>query len=92
MNNSNLQNSQLSDVIENAMKSEVISQINPFPIDAFPLLFKDFILDLQKSLNYSHDYTGTAILTAIATAIAIATITLTTISAEEDKRLWNHLS
>ena len=69
MNNSNLQNSQLSDVIENAMKSEVISQINPFPIDAFPLLFKDFILDLQKSLNYSHDYTGTAILTAIATAI-----------------------
>jgi hypothetical protein len=42
---------------------------NEFPINVFPPLFKDLIMDCNKSLNFPIDYTGTAILTAISTAI-----------------------
>lgn len=37
---------------------------NLFPIDAFPQLFKELTLELDKSLNYPIDYTASAILVA----------------------------
>lgn len=69
MRDSKPQAKQLSGVVENAMNSEQIATQNPFPIDAFPLPFKDLVTDLNKSLNFPIDYTGTAILTAVATAV-----------------------
>lgn len=42
---------------------------NRFPIEVFPYLFKDLVIDLKESLNYPIDYTATAILTAMATMI-----------------------
>lgn len=59
----------LSNAIDTAMNTEQIATQNPFPIDAFPLLFRDLVIDLSKSLNFPIDYTGTAILTAVATAV-----------------------
>lgn len=59
----------LSNAIDDAMQSKQLVKDNAFPINAFPLLFKDLIIDLNKSLNFSTDYTGTAILAAIATTI-----------------------
>jgi hypothetical protein len=59
----------LSKAIDDSMKSETLANDNPFPIDAFPQLFSDLIVDLSKSLRFPHDYTGTAILTAISCAV-----------------------
>lgn len=59
----------LSTAIDNAMNSVLISSENQFPIDALPKLFNDLTIDLNKSLNFPIDYTGTAILTAVATAV-----------------------
>ena len=59
----------LGAAIDNAMESEVVSSENQFPIDVFPNIFKDLVIDLNKSLNFPIDYTGTAILTAIATVV-----------------------
>jgi len=42
---------------------------NPFPIDIFPSFFKELTIELNKSLNYPIDYTGTALLTAISVTI-----------------------
>lgn len=42
---------------------------NSFPIDVFPQIFRDVVIDLHKSLNYPIDYSATAILTAISTAM-----------------------
>lgn len=69
MNSSKPQAKAFSDVIDKAMTTEQTATLNPFPIDAFPLLFRDLITDLNKSLNFPIDYTGTAILTAVATAV-----------------------
>jgi hypothetical protein len=72
MNNSNTQAKGLNDLsnaIDNAMTTEQTATNNPFPIDAFPLLFRDLITDLNTSLKFPIDYTGTAILTAVATAV-----------------------
>ena len=69
MDNSKQQEGALSKVIECAMQGNEFVNDNAFPVDAFPLLFKDLIIDLKKSLNFPTDYTGTAILTAIATTI-----------------------
>jgi hypothetical protein len=69
MSNSKTQAKDLSTAIDNAMKSEAVANENPFPLNAFPLLFRDVMTDLHNSLNYPIDYTGTAILTAVATAI-----------------------
>ncbi len=59
----------LSKAIDDSMQCETLANDNPFPIDAFPKLFSDFIVDLNKSLKFPHDYTGTAILTAISCAV-----------------------
>ena len=59
----------LSKGIDDSMQCETLANDNPFPIDAFPQLFSDFIVDLNKSLKFPHDYTGTAILTAISCAV-----------------------
>lgn len=59
----------LSKAIDDAMQGEQLVNENAFPINAFPLLFRDLIIDLKESLNFPTDYTGTAILTAIATTI-----------------------
>ena len=59
----------LSNAIDDSMKCETLANDNPFPIDAFPQLFSDLIVDLSKSLRFPHDYTGTAILTAISCAV-----------------------
>lgn len=59
----------LGALIDTAMGSEAVSSENPFPTDVFPKLFKDLVIDLNKSLNFPIDYTGTAILTAVATAV-----------------------
>jgi hypothetical protein len=59
----------LNTAIDNAMTNILISSENQFPIDIFPKIFKDLIIDLNKSLNFPIDYTGTAVLTAIATVI-----------------------
>ncbi len=42
---------------------------NKFPVEVFPLLFQDLIIECNRSLNFPTDYTGTAILSAISTAI-----------------------
>ena len=55
---------ELSTVIDSAMNSEEVANEN-----AFPLLFRDLIKDLHKSLNYPIEYTGIAILTAVANVI-----------------------
>jgi hypothetical protein len=59
----------LHSAIDTAMNSVSVSSENQFPIDVFPKLFKDLIIDLNKSLNFPIDYTGTAILTAVATVV-----------------------
>lgn len=59
----------LSTAIDTAMQGEVIASENPFPINAFPLLFRDLIIDLNKSLSFPIDYTGTALITTMATVI-----------------------
>lgn len=59
----------LSSEVDKAMNEVVISSENQFPIDAFPKVFKDVIFDLNQSLNFPIDYTGTAILTAFATIV-----------------------
>ena len=59
----------LSKAIDDSMQCETLANDNPFPIDAFPQLFSDFLVDLNKSLKFPHDYTGTAILTAISCAV-----------------------
>ena len=60
---------ELSKSIDDSMKCETLANDNPFPIDVFPKLFIDLIVDLNKSLKFPHDYTGTAILTAISCAV-----------------------
>lgn len=60
---------ELSKSINDSMKCETLANDNPFPIDVFPKLFIDLIVDLNKSLKFPHDYTGTAILTAISCAV-----------------------
>lgn len=55
--------------IDNSMLESSVYQQNPFPVDAFPLLFRDVINDLSRSLNFPVDYTATAILTAVATIV-----------------------
>ncbi|MBC7524740.1 MAG: DUF3987 domain-containing protein [Flavobacterium sp.] len=59
----------LSDAIDTAMNSVVVSSENQFPIDVFPKIFNNLIIDLNKSLNFPIDYTGTAILSAVATVV-----------------------
>jgi hypothetical protein len=59
----------LSKGIDDSMKCETLANDNPFPIDALPELFSELIVDLNKSLKFPHDYTGTAMLTAISCAI-----------------------
>jgi hypothetical protein len=44
------------------------SNKNPFPIEVFPHLFRDYAIDLKETVNFPIDYTGTALLTAAATA------------------------
>ena len=39
----------------------------PFPVDVFPTPVADFINELNSTLNYSRDFTSTAIMFAIAT-------------------------
>lgn len=69
MDNCVLKENGLSKAVDDAMLGNEFTNDIAFPIDAFPLLFKDLILDLNKSLNFPLDYTGTTILTAIATTI-----------------------
>jgi hypothetical protein len=59
----------LSNAIDTAMQGNVLANENPFPVNVFPLLFRDLIIDLKNTLNFPIDYTGTAILTAMATTI-----------------------
>ncbi|EKT3963761.1 DUF3987 domain-containing protein [Flavobacterium psychrophilum] len=59
----------LDTAIDSAMNSIPVSSENQFPIEVFPKLFKDLVIDLNKSLNFPIDYTGTAVLTAMATVI-----------------------
>jgi len=56
-----------SNNIVNTVNDAIIE--NPFPIDVFPALFKDLVLDLKESLNFPIGYTATATLTAIATMV-----------------------
>lgn len=69
MDNSNSLANVLSKVVDDAMHGGQLVNENAFPVNAFPLLFKDLIIDLHTSLNFPIEYTGTAILTAIATTI-----------------------
>jgi hypothetical protein len=59
----------LGSAIDNAMIGVSVSSENQFPIDALPKLFRDLTIDLNRSLNFPTDYTGTAILTAVATIV-----------------------
>ena len=59
----------LGTAIDTAMNCVSVSSENQFPIDALPKPFKDLTIDLNKSLNFPIDYTGTAILTAVATVV-----------------------
>ena len=69
MDNCVLKENGLSKAVDDAMLGNEFANDIAFPIDAFPLLFKDLILDLNKSLNFPLDYTGTTLITAIATTI-----------------------
>ena len=42
---------------------------NNFPIEVFPTIFKELIINLESALNYPLDYSATTILTAVSTAI-----------------------
>jgi hypothetical protein len=59
----------LSQAIDDSMECEPLANDNPFPIDAFPPLFRELMVDLKRSLNFPVDYTGTAILTAISCTV-----------------------
>jgi hypothetical protein len=63
----------LSAAIDEAMDDEVITEEilveNPFPTHVFPSTFASIIVDLNKTMNYPEDYTGTALLTAMATTV-----------------------
>ncbi|MGZ9676418.1 DUF3987 domain-containing protein [Flavobacterium sp. GNP001] len=59
----------MRDAVDIAMNSVVVSTENQFPIDIFPKIFKNLIIDLNKSLNFPIDYTGTSILTAVSTVV-----------------------
>ena len=65
----NLKVTNLRDAVDIAMNSVVVSTENQFPIDIFPKIFKNLIIDLNKSLNFPIDYTGTSILTAVSTVV-----------------------
>ena len=87
--NEDLQNESLlslSTAIDDSMKCEILANDNPFPIESFPKLFSDFIVDLNKSLKFPHDYTGTAMLTAISCAIG----TKVKLKVKESLELINH--
>jgi hypothetical protein len=58
-----------SKVIDNEIQDVQVSSENPFPVESLPKLFSDLTIDLNKSLNFPIDYTGTAILTAVATVV-----------------------
>jgi hypothetical protein len=59
----------LSAAIDTAMNGFIVSSKNQFPIEVFPRIFNNLIIDLNKNLNFPIDYTGTAILAAIATVV-----------------------
>lgn len=42
---------------------------NPFPVDVFPPLFRDLILNTKDTLNFPVDYSGASMLAAVSTAI-----------------------
>ena len=51
-------------------KIKAIEQIeNKFPIEVFPLIFSNLIVETNFTLNYPTDYTGSALLSAISTTI-----------------------
>lgn len=54
---------------ENKILDQIELKSNEFPIDAFPLSFRDYAIDLKDSLNFPIDYTALSILTAVSTAI-----------------------
>lgn len=56
-----------NDIINGIEEPESLK--NEFPIDVFPLLFKNLVVDLNQSLNFPIDYTAISILTAVATAV-----------------------
>jgi hypothetical protein len=59
----------LSNAIDTALNEHIVSSENQFPIEVFPKLFKNLVIDLNKSLNFPIDYTGTTVLTAVATVV-----------------------
>ena len=42
---------------------------NKFPVDVMPNLFRDLVIECNRSLNFPNDYTGAALLSAVSTAI-----------------------
>lgn len=43
--------------------------LNKFPLEVFPAIFKELIENLNVALNFPIDYSGTAVLVAISTAV-----------------------
>jgi hypothetical protein len=54
---------------ESSISSVIEMELNEFPINAFPSLFKNYVVDLKNSLNFPLDYTAVSVLTAVSTAI-----------------------
>jgi hypothetical protein len=42
---------------------------NPFPVEVFPLVFRNIIMETKDTLNFPVDYSAATILAAVATAI-----------------------
>jgi hypothetical protein len=66
-------------------KSDFLAEVNiditqkennsiKFPVEVFPELFRDIIIDANKALNFEMDYTGVAILSAVSTVVGTSAV------------------
>lgn len=54
---------------EEANRMLTLQDVSNFPINIFPSLFQDIIIELHKNANYNIDYTASAIFMAISASI-----------------------
>jgi len=51
------------------LKADLNHHINSFPIEVYPRIIQDFIIDAEKTLNFNRDFFAASILSAISLAI-----------------------
>jgi hypothetical protein len=65
--------SEEKEIIERHKETER-EKLNEFPIEVFPTLFQNLIVDCNKALNYPIDYTASSVISSISTAIGKSAI------------------